>query len=64
MSPGDYIYMQIYKGALAGGAKERLAKDYAVMGLDDYKRGKFKKGGAGQLVKSAIALAIKVSKKA
>lgn len=61
---GDFIWDQIYKGALAGGAKERIAKDSAVAGLEDYKKGRFKKGGAGGLVKSAIALAVKRSKKA
>ena len=61
---GDFIWSQIYKGALAGGAKERIAKDSAVAGLEDYRKGRFKKGGAGKLINTAISLAVKRSKKA
>lgn len=43
MSPEDYIYNQIYKGALSVGASEQFAKDNAVTGLSDWKKGKFKK---------------------
>lgn len=39
----DFVYMSIYRGALKVGAFERLAKDHAVMGLEDYKRGRFDK---------------------
>ena len=33
-------------GGLRQGATERSAKEHAVMGLDDYKKGKFKKVSA------------------
>jgi len=41
MKAEDYIYNQIYKGALKAGASERSAKDHAVMGLEMWKKGKF-----------------------
>lgn len=49
----DFVYSQIYKGALAQGAKEKHAKDCAVMGLDDYKKGKFT-GKPSKLIESRI----------
>lgn len=56
MSPADYIYTQIYKGALHGGACERKAKDHAVMGLDDYKRNKYA-GKPSRLIEERIKMA-------
>ncbi len=49
----DFIYNSIYKGALAQGAKEKAARDCAIMGLDDYKKGKFT-GRASKLIESRI----------
>ena len=43
MQPRDYVYDQIFKGAMAAGASERNAKDRACMGLDDFKKNRFKK---------------------
>ena len=55
MTPEDYIYSQIYKGALEAGASERSAKDHAVMGLEKWKNGKFDK--SSQLISEMIAQA-------
>ena len=41
MQPNDFVYMQIYKGAMKAGATERAAKDHAVMGLNEYKSNRF-----------------------
>lgn len=60
----DFVWDNIYKGALKGGAKDRFAKDAAVQGLEDYKKGKYKKIGVGPFIISAVAAAVKRSKKA
>jgi len=54
----DFVFDQIYKGALAAGAKEKAAHDHALMGVDDYKKGKFQ-GKASKLIESRIKLAKK-----
>lgn len=61
MDAKDLIYDTIYKKSLAAGSSERAAKDYAVMGLDLWKKGKFKK--ATQLVDEMIAAAKKYKQK-
>ena len=43
MIPTDFVYTQIYKGALRAGASERSSHANAVMGLDDFKKGRYKK---------------------
>ncbi len=57
---GDFVYMAIYRGALKVGATDRLAKDHAIMGLEDYKKGKFDK--AINLINDRIQRAKKESK--
>jgi len=57
----DFVFNQIYKGALAAGAKEKQAKDHAVMGLNDYKKGKFQ-GKASKLIEDRIKQAKRKSK--
>jgi len=57
MQSTDFVYQQIYKGSLSQGAKEKAAHDAAVMGLGDYKKGKFKK--AQDLIKQYIQKAKK-----
>lgn len=43
MEPTDFVYLQIYKGSLAAGAKEKAARDQAIIGLDKYKKSNFRK---------------------
>ncbi len=38
MSPVDYVYREVYLGALQSGAAESQAKNHAVMALDDFKK--------------------------
>lgn len=53
MNGRDFIFNEIYKGALRAGACERFAHDAAVTGLDAYKKNNFKK--AHKLVADKIA---------
>lgn len=39
----DFVYLQVYRGALKAGARESIAKDHAVRALDAYRKGKFSK---------------------
>ena len=58
--PENLIWDSIYHGAIKSGATEKAANDQAVMGTDDYKRGKIPKpGGVSKLVKNRINLAKK-----
>ena len=38
MTPNDFFYTQIYKGALSEGVPEKVAHAHAVIGLDLYKK--------------------------
>lgn len=60
MGPNDFIYQSIYKGCLSQKVNEGVARDAAVMGLDAYKKGKFK--SAKLLINDAIVAAKKRSK--
>jgi hypothetical protein len=42
MNNNDFIYDQIYKGALKEGAHENSAKNAATFGLSEYKKNRFK----------------------
>lgn len=64
----DFVYEQIFKGAINKGAKELHARDHAVMGLDDFKKGKIatkksKKRTVANLIDERIDQAVKDSKK-
>jgi len=39
----DFIYDQIYKGALRENAREKSAHNAATIGVSEYKKGRFKK---------------------
>lgn len=52
MNEADFIYDQIYKGALRAGAREHSAKNAAVIGLSEYRKNRFKNISA--LVESMI----------
>lgn len=56
----DFVYFAILKGALAEGATERIAKDEAMLGLENFKKGKFDK--AINLINNRIAEAKKRAK--
>ncbi|MFL0802418.1 MAG: hypothetical protein K6L81_01785 [Agarilytica sp.] len=61
MTHADFIYMSIYRGALKEGAVERMAKDAAQMGLDDWKKNKIGEK-VSDLIKQRIAKAKRDSK--
>ena len=60
MKPSDMVYNAIYKGALDKRCAESVARDHAVMGLDAYKKNKFKT--PKQLIDDYIKRAVVVSK--
>jgi hypothetical protein len=60
MNPSDFIYVQIYRGAIRAGAKEPKAKDNAIAGLEEWKKGKFKK--PSMLIEQRIKQAKRESK--
>ena len=43
MNPNDFVYTQIYKGALNVGASALSAQQSAAIGSDEYRKGKFGK---------------------
>jgi len=61
MKVDDFVWHAIYKESLKGGAKDRVAKDYACMGLQRWKRSQFSK--IDSLIKDHVKQAIKESKK-
>lgn len=54
MEPGDFVYMQTYKGCLAQNVTEKTAKDAAVRALNDYRKGKFD-GKVSEMIKKRIS---------
>lgn len=57
MTPSDFVFNTVYKGAIAKGANERRAKDAAVSALQKFKRSDFKK--INDLVSGSIKEALK-----
>ena len=43
MNSIDFLYSQIYHGALRAGATERAALDAATTGVGEYKKNRFKR---------------------
>ena len=62
MMPVDFVFSQIYKGALRDGASERCAHQNALLGLEDYKKNKLGGSKVSGLIKARINKAIKESK--
>jgi len=62
MKPEDFVYNQIYRGALNAGARDRQALNNAILGLEDYKRHKIAKKVSG-LIEARVKLAVKESKR-
>ena len=60
MKPEDFVYDQIYKGALSKGASDRCAKDSAVIGIDEYRKNKIV-GKVSNLIEARIKAAVKQS---
>lgn len=60
MSPSDFVYKAIYRECMAKKIYERFAKEAAVSGVEDFKRGKFKT--AQKLIDQKIAEAKKRKK--
>ena len=58
MNPNDYIFNMVYKGALAEGAHEIAAKDCAILAMNEFKKGRFKK--AKELIDGHIKMAKKL----
>lgn len=58
----DFVYSQIFNGALAQKASERHAHDQALIGLEDYKKGKIPKK-VSHLIEDRIKKAVQVTKK-
>lgn len=63
MDPFDFVYEQVYKGALNKGVKEGIARDQAVIALDAYKKGKFSGAKVGKFIEDQIKVAKMKSKK-
>jgi len=61
-SQEDFVYNQIFKGALAKNALERHAHDQATIGLEDYKKGKIEKK-VSHLIEDRIKKAVQATKK-
>lgn len=62
MIPDDFVYNQIFKGAISQGAKERHAHSNAVLGLEDYKKHKIAKR-VSHLIEGRIKKALQDTKK-
>jgi len=62
MSPEDFVYNQIFKGALNKKASQNNAQKQAVIGMEKYKKGKISKK-VSHLIEQGIAEAVKDSKK-
>ncbi len=57
MNNTDYLYAEIYKGALRAGALEHSAKAAAEVGLSEYKKNRYKN------IKTLVSEMIKNAKK-
>ena len=57
----NFVFDQIYKGSINGGATERNAHNAAVIGLEEYKKGRYARK-VSSLIQDKIKQAIKGSK--
>lgn len=58
MSPGDLVYMEVYKACLKQGCSESISKNAAVQTLQKYKNNQFTK--VHKLIKESITDAKKL----
>ena len=56
MNPHDFVFKSIYDGAIRKGTTKKAAEDQAEMGLENFKKGSFKK--AINLIEEHIKLAV------
>ena len=61
MLPKDFVFNQIYKGAISQGSSERNAKEMAARGVSQFLKGQFS-GKPSGLIMDMIATAVKLSK--
>jgi hypothetical protein len=62
MNPSDFVFDQVYKGAIKLGVKEFIAKNFAIEAMDKFKKNKFAAKKADLLIKESIIAAKKQSK--
>lgn len=60
--PKDFVYNSIYKGSLSRGATERMAKERAQIGTENYLKNKFQ-GKAVKYIEDEIKIALSLSKR-
>lgn len=57
----DFVFTQIYKGAIRENVSERLAHNTATLGVEDYKKGRYQ-GRPAKMIQDRIAQAKKAHK--
>tara|TARA_Y100000593_G_C4224646_1_gene293759 strand:- start:52 stop:246 length:195 start_codon:yes stop_codon:yes gene_type:complete len=62
MNPSDFVYDQIYKGALNKQASQRWAQHHALLGLEDWKKNKIP-SKTSKLIEARIKKAVQDTKK-
>lgn len=62
MEPADFVYSQIFKGALNNGASQNESQQQAVMGMEAYKKGKISKK-VSHLIEEKIKTAVANTKR-
>ena len=62
MNPSDFVYDQIYRGSLNAGASQASAQKHAVIGTDEYKKGKTSGKKVSHLIERHIVEAKRVKK--
>lgn len=61
MLPKDFVFNQIYKGAIQQGSSEKNAKDKAVEGVGKFLKGNFTSKASGLII-DQISAAVKLTK--
>lgn len=61
MQPNDFVWTQIYKGAISRGCKQGIAHKHAVTGSEKYRKNQFT-GKAVNFIEDCIKAAVKESK--
>jgi len=63
MTPEDFVYKQVFNGAINGGAKQSISTACANQALTEYKQGKLNGKRVSHLIESKIKQAIQESKR-
>lgn len=61
MMPNDFVWKQVYHGAMKLGANERIAKERACMASDKFRKSSYGKN-AIKMIEDEIKEAVKISK--